>query len=74
MLMAGGRAAEAKDAFEEGIRLLSPAFLRLPERRPIMRALAANYSKCCANLGEVPDASLVRPIQAALAAVQGKGS
>lgn len=63
VLVANGRAAEARACFAEGIGVLTPAFLALPEaHQPLIAVLVEEYQRLSAELGEAPDAALLGPV------------
>lgn len=67
-----GRSEEAFRSFEEGIRHLSPYFLRHPAAfSRVMTSLIQNHLAEAKKSGQEPDEALLAPLQAALEAHQG---
>jgi tetratricopeptide (TPR) repeat protein len=63
VLAANEPAAEARACFAEGIRVLTPVFLTLPEaHQALMAGLVEWYQQLSAELGEAPDAALLGPV------------
>ena len=58
------RHAEAADAFGEGVRALTPFFLRLPQAfAGLMDALVTDYLNACQAAGREPDGELLAPLR-----------
>ncbi len=61
------RGPQARACFAEGIQLLTPYFLALPEaHQPLMASLVEAYQLLSKALGEAPDAALLEPVQKVL--------
>ena len=51
------------EAFAEGVRVLTPAFCKLPRAfAPLMGSLVSDYLSHVKELGETPDSELLGPI------------
>jgi hypothetical protein len=59
-----GDYAAAIPHFAEGIALLTPLFVQLPQAfGDLMRRLGAAYREACQQAGQEPDAALLEPLQ-----------
>ncbi|NJO55631.1 MAG: hypothetical protein HC834_03895 [Rhodospirillales bacterium] len=69
-----GRTADAVDAAEEGIRILSPLFLADPHRlREEMNALVSQYLGVCQHSKRKVDMSLIKPLAGPLGQAEFAG-
>ena len=65
-----GRHAEALASYAEGLRLLTPHFLALPEAHQSLTALLVNtYERLCGQLGQPPETELFAAVKTRLASL-----
>lgn len=70
-----GAHAEAAASFEEGLRVITPLFRRLPAAfGQVTIALAQGYVEAAKKAGLEPDEELLRPIAEVLEALQADSS